>query len=179
MTTYKSLRKRYWLFVLGWVSLVYSTLYIVRPICDFLKATTPFSFLINVLCSAFLFSIIMRLWMKICIRRWSSYLIVILVVLAYVYGLVTLQLSSEKIHFIEYGFLAYLVIKAISLDIKKPIAYGFAFLLVTIIGWVDEGIQNILPNRYYSIDDVILNSISGALVLLLVFVFKEEQKMYT
>jgi len=117
--------------------------------------------------------------MKMRIRQWSSYLIVIMVVLAYVYGLVTLQLSSEKIHFIEYGFLAYLVIKAISLDIKKPIAYGFAFLLVSIIGWIDEGIQNILPNRYYSMDDVILNSISGALVLLLVFVFKEEQKMYT
>ena len=170
-----NLRTRYWLYVLGWVSLVYSTLYIVRPICDFLKATTPFPLLINILCIVLLIALVGGLWMKIRITKWSSYLILIMVVLAYIYGLVTLQIPAEKIHFIEYGFLAHLVIKAICLDVQKPIAYGYALLLISIIGWIDEGIQNILPNRYYSINDVILNCISGALVLLLVFIYKRER----
>ena len=176
MAIQKNLRRRYWLYVLGWVSFVYSTLYIMRPICDFLKANTPFPLLINAICIVLLIALVGGLWMKIRITKWSSYLILIMVVLAYIYGLVTIQIPAEKVHFIEYGFLAYLVIKAISLDVQKLIAYGYALFLISIIGWIDEGIQYILPNRYYSINDVILNSISGALVLLLMFVFKRESR---
>jgi len=171
----KNLRARYWLYVFGWVSLIYSTLYIVRPICTFLKASTPFPLLINVLCIVLLIFLATVIWMKTRITKLSSYLILSMVLCAYIYGLVILQYPEEKIHFIEYGFLAYLVFKAIRIDIQKPIAYGYAFLLVSIFGWIDEGIQYYLPNRYYQIEDVILNSISGALGLLIIFTLKREQ----
>jgi VanZ family protein len=95
---------------------------------------------------------------------------------AYIYGMVTIQYPEEKIHFIEYGILAYLVFRPIHMDIQKPAAYGYAFILITIFGWIDEGIQHLLPNRYYQTEDVILNSISGGLGLLWIFIAKKEQK---
>jgi len=175
MAPSKSLRTRYWLYVLGLVSLIYSTLYIVRPICTFLKATTPFPLLINTLCIILMILLVSGIGIKIRITKPSSYLILSMVLLAYIYGLVILQYPEEKIHFIEYGFLAYLTFRAIRIDIDKPVAYGYTFLIVSILGWIDEGIQYLLPNRYYQIEDVILNSVSGALGLFLVFIVERER----
>jgi VanZ family protein len=172
----KKLRARYWLYVLGFVGLIYSTLYIVRPICTYLKAATPFSLLVNILCIVVLILLGIGIGMKIRIQKLSSYVILSMVLLVYIYGLAVLQYPEEKIHLIEYGFLAYLVIKAIRVDVSKPIAYGYAFILVSVIGWIDEGIQYLLPNRYYQIEDVILNSVSGALGLFLVFILNREQR---
>jgi len=172
----KNLRAHYWLHVFGFLGLIYSTLYIVRPICTFLKSVTPFPLLINTLCITLLIFTAIGIRMKVRITRWSSYFLLCVVLSAYLYGLVTIQYPEEKIHFIEYGFLAYLVFKAIRLDIRKPIAYGYAFLLTSIFGWIDEGIQYCLPNRYYQMEDVVLNSVSAALGLFLVFVIEQEQK---
>ena len=171
-----NLRTRYWLYVFGFLSLIYSTLYIVRPICTFLKASTPFPLLINTLCIVLLILLAIGIRMKVRIVQLSSYILLGMVFSVYLYGLVTLQYPEEKIHFIEYGFLAYLVFKAIRVDIQKPIVYGYAFLLTSIFGWIDEGIQYCLPNRYYQIEDVILNCVSAALGLFLVFVFERERR---
>ncbi len=175
MHTSKNLRKKYWTYVLAWVSLIYSTLYIARPICAFLKETTPFSFLVNIFVVILALSLLVGIWGNIRITKYSSYFILGIVLCSYIYGLVTIQNPEEKIHFVEYGILAYLVFQAIDVDIQKPIVYGYAFLLTALFGWMDERIQYILPNRYYQTEDVILNCISGALGLLLVFVIKREQ----
>lgn len=175
MLSFNNLRTRYWLYVFGFLGIIYSTLYIVRPICTFLKATTPFPLLINTLCIVLLILIAAGIRMTLSIRHRSSYILLSIVLFVYLFGIVTLQYPEEKIHFIEYGFMAYLVFKAIRVDIQKPIVYGYAFLLTSIFGWIDEGIQYCLPNRYYQLDDVVLNSISAALGLIIVFVFEQER----
>lgn len=175
MLSFNNLRTRYWLYVFGFLGIIYSTLYIVRPICTFLKATTPFPLLINTLCIVLLILIAMGIRMTLSIRHRSSYILLSIVLFVYFFGIVTFQYPEEKIHFIEYGFMAYLAFKAIRVDIQKPIVYGYAFLLTSIFGWIDEGIQYCLPNRYYQLDDVVLNSISAALGLIIVFVFEQER----
>ena len=178
MQASKNLRIKYWSTALGFLFFIYSTLYIVRPICTFLKATTPFPLLVNALCITLLTFLLIAIGAKIRGAKFSSYLIFSFVLLAYIYGIVTIQYPEEKIHFIEYGILAFLLFRAIRLDIQKqPVAYVYAFLLITIFGWIDEGIQYLLPNRYYQVEDVILNSVSGGLGLLLVFICKREQKV--
>ncbi len=175
MDDLKSLRRKYWFYVWGWVACIYSTLYIVRPICTFLKETLPFSLFINILMGVLLTCLVIGLWSKARVKQTSSYVILAMVLSAYIYGFVTIPYPEEKIHFIEYGVLAFLSYKAIHLDLQKPLAYGAAFLLTSVLGWVDEGIQYLLPNRYYQIEDVILNCISGILGLLLVFIFTREE----
>jgi len=175
MSTIKDTRRRYWSFVLVWIGIIYSTLYIVRPICTFLKETTPFPLLINALCIIFLIAVLIVLWKTARAFDPFSYFILAGILLAYAYGMAAIQYPEEKIHFIEYGILAYLIYRAVRLDKPDFTAYGIAFLLCSILGWIDEGIQHILPNRYYQIEDVILNSVSGILGLLLVYVFQRNR----
>ena len=177
MRSSKNPRFKNWSYVLAFLTLIYSTLYITRPLCSFLKAATPFSFLSNTLCIVLLVFLSMAIWIKGRITSMSSYCILGVILLAYVYGVIIIQLPEEKIHFIEYGILAWLVFKAMHVDIPKPAVYVYTFLLVSVFGWIDEGIQYLLPNRYYQIADVILNSASGGLGLLWIFIWNKEKDM--
>lgn len=169
----EKLRQKYWLFVFGWVFLIYSTLYVARPVCEFLKRAFPFSALVDLVSIAMLLTVVVFIWSKAKVFNLLSYALMAVILVSYINGLMTLQYPEEKIHFIEYGVLAFLVYRAIALDKHAPDAYAISFVLVTVFGWIDEGIQYLLPNRYYQVEDVILNSVSGALGLLLVYVFRK------
>jgi len=171
MSTSQDQRKKYWTYVFAWGVCIYSTLYIVRPICEFLKKTTPFSFLTNLLMVLLLAFLVIYLCIKIRIKSPLTYFLLTIAVSFYIYGLTKISYPEEKIHFIEYGFLAYLIYKALRIDLNKSFTHIGAFLLTSTFGWVDEGIQHLLPNRYYQIEDIFLNSLSGALGLFLVFIF--------
>ncbi len=171
-------RVKYWLHVFLCVLLIYSTLSIVRPICEFLKANTPFALLANSGLIVLLGSVILYSLIKVKVRRPLTYLYLLLVTGLYVYGIVLLDIPEEKLHFVEYGFLGFLTYRAISLDVPGARAYCLAFLLTGLLGWGDEGIQEILPNRYYQFKDVILNVISGGLGLCLTYIMNREKKSY-
>lgn len=83
--------------------------------------------------------------------------------------MITLSIPEERLHFIEYGVLAYLLHRALLMDWGRAPAYGWALVLATLIGAGDEGIQYLLPNRYFQFSDICLNSASAALGLILVF----------
>jgi VanZ family protein len=108
------------------------------------------------------------------VRTVGRYAWLVLIGLCYAYGLATIAYPEEKIHFIEYGILAFLIYRAMRLSLARPGAYIGAFFLTGISGWVDEGIQHLLPNRYYQLEDVLLNAVSGALGLALLFLFERR-----
>jgi len=165
------LKKKKWFYVALWVSCVYSTLYIVRPICEFLKEKLPFDLSINLLLGL-LFICLAFLFYKKKITRPSSYILFVLTLIFYIYFFSKIEYPEEKIHFAEYGFLAYLIYNALRIDMKKGLAFLGAFLLTSGFGWGDEGIQYLLPNRYYQMSDVLLNSLSGFLGLVLTYIFE-------
>ena len=46
-------------------------------------------------------------------------------------------------------------------------AAGIGALVITgLVGWGDEGIQALLPNRVYDLRDAVLNLVGGALIVL-------------
>jgi len=108
------------------------------------------------------------------IAKPSSIFLLIFVVLSYAYGISKIIDPAEILHFFEYGVLGFLIFKALNLDLPDLYSYIFALVLASIFGWIDEGIQNLLPNRYYSNGDVFLNSVSSALGLVFVYIFKRE-----
>lgn len=94
---------------------------------------------------------------------------------AYAWGLKNLDLSIERIHFIEYGLLAVLVFRALRHHIRDKSIYLCSGFAVFWLGFLDEGIQYILPNRVFELKDVIVNGAAGALgVLLIAFCFQPE-----
>ena len=96
----------------------------------------------------------------------------LITVSGYLYGLATIPHPEEKIHFIEYGILAYLVFRRCgSIMARGGLRRGFD----DGAGLGDEGIQHLLPNRYYQTSDIVLNAVSGLLGLLLVYTFQRTE----
>lgn len=88
--------------------------------------------------------------------------------LAYAFGLSRLKLSIERIHFVEYGLLSIFVFRALRHHLKNKSAYVWSGIAVFCFGFLDEGIQYMLPTRVYDTRDVIVNGIAGILGLLLI-----------
>lgn len=160
---------------MGWTLAIYITLYPVRPVCEFLKRTIPFELWINIFLAACLSGITILFFRKYKVTDFRGYVLLLITVSGYLYGLAAISHPEEKIHFIEYGILAYLVFRALRLDHGAWAAYAGALALTAALGWVDEGIQHLLPNRYYQTSDVVLNAVSGLLGLLLVYVFQRTR----
>ncbi len=171
----RPLRRKYRAWALGWTLAIYITLYPVRPVCEFFKRTIPFEFWVNIFLAACLSEIVILFFRKYKMTDGFGYVLLLLILSGYAYGLATIPHPEEKIHFIEYGILAYLVFRALRLDYGAWAAYAGALALTTALGWVDEGIQHLLPNRYYQTSDVVLNAVSGLLGLLLVYVFQRTR----
>jgi hypothetical protein len=107
-------------------------------------------------------------------KRLFIYALFILIAFAYRYGLSRIELPIEKVHFLEYGFLSFLVFRALHNDVKNKLLYPLSALIVFCLGFLDEGIQYLLPNRVYEFRDVMLNATSGVLGLCVVaFLFKK------
>ncbi|MER2563898.1 MAG: VanZ family protein [Myxococcaceae bacterium] len=86
-------------------------------------------------------------------------------VLLTTYALVIWPMESpeEKLHFVEYGavgVLAFLSSPERWSELKR-LAAGVLFTAAA--GWIDEGIQALLPSRYYDLRDVGFNALAGLL----------------
>ena len=160
------------MWALGWTLAIYITLYPVRPACEFLKRTIPFDFWVNIFLVACLSGIAILFFRKYKMTDFTGYVLLLIVLSGYLCGLMTIPHPEEKIHLIEYGFLAYLIFRVLRLDHGAWAAYAGAFALTAALGWGDEGIQHLLPNRYYQSSDVVLNAVSGLLGLMLVYAFQ-------
>jgi len=174
MIDLKQERIRRWALAGFWTVLIYATLYIVRPICEFLKQYSFFSFVVDAIIVIFLVGVIVFFGKKKYIRRPPTFLLLALVTGLYLLGLKMISIPEERVHFLEYGILAFLIYQALILDVKGGRAYLWTFILASLIGLGDEGIQHLLPNRYYQFQDVCLNSFSAALGLALVFVIRRD-----
>ena len=100
-----------------------------------------------------------------------QYIVFILVAAGYWYSLVQIKIPIEQVHFLEYGLLAALIIKAFRFDHQDIPQFFKTIMLVTLVGVVDELIQgNGLPwfqvNRVGELRDVKLNILAGALALI-------------
>lgn len=169
-----SLKQRYWLAAVSWVSIIYSTLYIVRPMCEFLRKYTPFSFLINFFMILFAVVVVILFILKLK-PTVDSYGLLGMGIVIYASILWSVEIAEEKIHFIEYGLLAYFIFRALCFDIQKRYAYGLALILTIALGWIDEGIQHLLPNRFYDTRDVLFNGLGGLLGLYLTFIVQRAK----
>ncbi|MBU0469011.1 MAG: VanZ family protein [Candidatus Omnitrophica bacterium] len=170
-------RIKRWLIVTIYVLFVYSTLYFVRPVCEFLKENTPFEQIVNVILYASLFAVVLLIKKFFGLKSISTYIFLGLTTMIYLAGFALVDIPEEKIHFAEYGVLSILVFWALRYYSKHWHRYLAAFIMTSLIGLGDEVIQHFLPNRYYQISDVILNAISGGLGLAWVYIVNYDKRL--
>src|SRR3989338_3812011 len=119
MVKIKSERLKRWAWVTGWTLLIYSTLYLVRLVSNALKKILPYSLFINVFLGIILTGIGGYAWRVINIRRPLSWLLLAAALGCYIYGIIVIKYPDEKIHFLQYGILAWLVFKALRYDFSR------------------------------------------------------------
>jgi VanZ family protein len=93
----------------------------------------------------------------------------LLAALGYTASLALVELTpAEKTHFLSYGLLAYLVYRALLLDLRAAWTAPVTVGLMGLLGLADEIIQYFVPTRIFEWKDVFLNALSGLLAVILV-----------
>lgn len=163
-------KKCRWAIVVGYTLLIYFTLPLMPPVVKFLNSVTRGNLTLLIYIGYLLVGagLIIYILKNSKVMPLSSYFWFLGLGIIYTYCLLNLKIPQEKIHFIEYGLLAYFVYRALKVDKSSLQTYFFTFLITGALGWIDEGIQKLLPNRVYDIRDVVMNAFSGLLAVLFI-----------
>ena len=168
------LRKKYRLHALIWLLCIYASLPIARPLTEFLRTKIPLNPLITLSFFITFLWINFVLIKKIKIKKRSSYVLLAAITLVGIFILNYIKIPEEKIHFLQYGLLAFLIHRALTWDVSKIKSYWITLILTSACGWIDEGLQHLLPRRYYDTRDVLFNILGGILGLCVVFIIRME-----
>ncbi len=168
-----------WSLIACYVTLIYSTLYIMRPILNFLKMTLKgyLNLSVGVMFLAILSLVLAHIISNRERYSLSQYLWFSFICCLYGLALCIVDVPEEKIHFIEYGVLSALIYLALTHDINNRSIYFLSSLIVFVFGAIDEVIQWVLPNRIFDIRDIVLNGTAGILVQLLIAMVISKRKV--
>ena len=96
----------------------------------------------------------------------------VLLGIAAVYGMVVVRMGvswEERTHVFEYGLVALFVHAALverrARGRRVPAPAVLAVLVTAALGWLDEGIQALLPGRVYDLRDVGFNALAGVMAV--------------
>lgn len=163
--------RRLWLAVAMTVGLLLAALYPMQFVLDALRARSLLRLTIAalfLLCAAAVLGALARARAPL-----LAWMVVALAGVVYAALALAMEVPQERLHLVEYGALALLLRSAIAESVaRRPVADRvsnvdvWALAAATAIGWLDEGVQGILPNRIYDLRDVAFNALAAALALL-------------
>jgi VanZ family protein len=160
----------------GYLLGIWATLGVVRTITNFLR---DHGLLRVSVVAAFAIAGTAGLWLILRNagnRSWRMVLALLLVGLAYAAVIVPMKSPEEKIHFIEYGGVAVLAHAGSPRNWSRWRRFIVCALFVAAAGWIDEGIQALLPSRVYDLRDVAFNATAGLMALGAVAIFSARER---
>ncbi|MCY4073486.1 MAG: VanZ family protein [Chloroflexi bacterium] len=93
------------------------------------------------------------------------------IVIVYMMAWLRIGVASpeERTHLFEYSLVAALVHEAL-LERREngrrvPAPAILALIISVLLGWLDEGIQSLLPNRVYDLMDVAFNALAATMII--------------
>ena len=170
--------KRLWFAAGLCIVLIYSSLYVARPIAEFLREKNLLRLTVGLIFA----STGVLIGLRVLIARPGRRLLLTLlgIGLGYLLLLNLVPMAPEEgLHFLEYGLVAALFYLALRERWVRKTEMGLeggsravrirpfagALVLTAIVGWVDEAIQAVLPNRVYDLRDVAFNVIAAIVCL--------------
>jgi len=93
------------------------------------------------------------------------------IVIVYVMAWLRIGVASpeERTHLFEYSLVAALVHEALlerrDNGRRVPAPAILALIISLFLGWLDEGIQSLLPNRVYDLMDVAFNALAATMII--------------
>ena len=148
-----------------YLAAIYASLGSVRGITNWLRDNSLLRLTVAVLFGVAAVAIVAAFARTAALRNLRS--LGVLLVCAAGYALIIWPMESieEKIHFLEYGLVAWLALEAAPLAWGPVVRFVAVALLVGAAGWLDEGIQGLLPTRHYDLRDVAFNAAAGVMAL--------------
>ena len=155
---------------------IYTTLGVVRTITNFLRDHGLLR--VSVVAAFVIAGAVVCWWILRNARNRSRRVLrtTLLVGLAYAVVIVPMKSPEEKIHFIEYGIVAVLAHAAAPRKWSRGKRFIACLLFVAAAGWIDEGIQGLLPSRVYDLRDVAFNAAAGLMALGAVAIFSARER---
>jgi cell shape-determining protein MreD len=155
---------------------IYSTLYIARTITNFLRDSGVLRISVAVAFTLAGVAVIMMVLRNAELRKPRTLLLML--VAAGIYGAVVFPMESpeEKLHFIEYGTVGVLAFLSTPDSWREARRFLTAVIFTVCAGWVDEGIQALLPNRHYDLRDVGFNALAGTMALTVFIALRAFQR---
>jgi VanZ family protein len=169
MTLFTSSRERLlWLWAGAVVLAIYSTLGMARVVVEGLRERNLLRLGVAAVIVVLALVLAVRLMRRQPGRREVTAALGAALLYAVVFVLV--ERAEERLHIVEYGAVGALVYLALEERRRngRPApgaSWLLAVLAATALGWLDEGIQEILPNRVYDLRDVALNALGGLLAV--------------
>ena len=159
--------RRLWLWTLSVVAANFATLGLARTLAGLLRdrsLLTPVFFLGLFLVVA----TVLAQGLKT--RPGGAEMMVALGVFAvYLLAFARMSIAEERGHLIEYGVIAVFILEAL----RERAAHGhhvaapalLAIGATALLGWLDEGVQAVLPNRVYDLRDVGFNTLAAVMAV--------------
>jgi hypothetical protein len=168
--TGRARERRLWLAVAAAVAALFAALYPLQFVLDALRERNLLRLAI-----ALLFLLGAGIAVAALVRRRAppgAWLVLAAAGALYAGFALAMAVPQERLHLVECGGLALLLRAALaeSFARRRPGARGWSVDLwalgaATAIGWLDEGVQGILPNRMYDLRDVAFNALAAGLAL--------------
>lgn len=168
-----SRERRFWVAAASTLLLIWASIYPARTITDFLRGHDLLRLTVG---AAFLGAGASLLVVVLRTRpRWREVLALIVAGLVYTAVLALVRQPEERVHFLEYGALAGFVEAALrerwhaatAGPRTTAAAAGLAVGATALLGWLEEGLQLLVPLRVYDWRDVGFNAAAAALLVAL------------
>lgn len=163
--------------ILIYIGMIYATIPLVPRIRKQLVETFGYS-VYDIVYAAFILIGIAALYFIFRKQRTKHRIISLtgIVLLAAIYYAIlpNLKYSVEKVHFLEYGFLPFLLIRYLRRSVKDIMIFLYTILLIYLAGLGDETVQWLTPDRVGEIADVKINVYAGLIGIVgCLFIFPE------
>ena len=96
----------------------------------------------------------------------------------YTWLLITMDVPTERIHFLEYGLLIWLLVRAFTQNLDSKAVFACSGFTGIFLGTCDEWFQHILPNRTGEFIDIIWNTLAVCLPLI-ILIIRNREKQYS
>ncbi len=153
--------RRLWAAAGAWLLLIYSTLYVARPITEWLRERNLLRLAVGIAFGLTAVGIVA--WGRRQPLTSGQWAVVATAGAVTLVAASFLRLPEERLHFVEYGILAALAHGALR-ERRARRAGLWTVALTATAGLGDELIQGLLPNRYFGWRDVAMNAGAGLLV---------------
>ncbi|MYI07439.1 MAG: VanZ family protein [Gemmatimonadetes bacterium] len=160
--------RRLWFCALAVVVAIYSTLGLAGTLAEVLRDR-------NLLAGSLLFLMFLTLAAIVgsgIRRRPGRREVWVVLGVTAVYGMAVLRMGGspeERTHLFEYGIVAVLIYQALAERARNgrrvPVPAALALVTAVLLGWLDEAIQALLPNRVYDTFDVASNALAALIAI--------------